>query len=465
MKSMMKILVRYVLSAAGVALILLAVNFAALVAWTAQSVKTGQKKYDVAQIADSLVWSGGGYTLPEASESKINKSNQWAILIDNDSGSVIWNMNLPSDVPQSYTVSDVASFTRWYLSGYPVTVWKHPDGLFVLGSEKDSVWKYNVTEPMAVMDKAGVWITVILILNGVAAVLLALLFGLRLFRCLKPLAKGIEDMAGNKPVELSTRGLLGDLAAGINKTSAQLTKQEADLNKRDNARTTWIAGVSHDIRTPLSVVMGYSSQLEEDPELPQSKREQAGVIRRQSERIKALVNDLNLASKLEYDMQPIRRDAIALAALLRQIAVDFLNGGLSDRYFIDVIISDNAQNAMVSGDEELLRRAVSNLIANSIRHNPNGCAIKVTLDKGLGSCCLNVSDSGVGFTQEMLDELNHPKSYNQLKNHGLGLTIVRQIIKAHTGTTEFRNLPEGGCTASLCLPVSAVIDNEGGISR
>lgn len=113
-------------------------------------------------------------------------------------------------------------------------------------------------------------------------------------------------MSEKQPVDLSTRGLLGDLAAGINKTSARLVQQEAALNQRDNARATWIAGVSHDIRTPLSLVMGYASQLEDDPELPLAKREQASIIRRQSERIKTLVSNLNLASKLEYDMQPLR---------------------------------------------------------------------------------------------------------------------------------------------------------------
>ncbi|WP_304508649.1 sensor histidine kinase [Anaerotignum sp.] len=452
MKNLMKILTRYVLSAAGVALILLVVNFAALITWTTQSGKTVRKNYDIAQIADSLLRSDGGYTLPETARNKIETNRQWAMLIDNNSGTVIWSLNQPSEVPQSYTVSDVAGFTRWYLNGYPVTVWKHPDGLFVLGNEKDSVWKYCVTEPMAIMDNAGVWIIIILILNSLVAVLLALLFGLRLFRSLKPLAKGIEDMAEKRPVELSTCGLLGDLAAGINDTSAQLKRQEAALSKRDNARTTWIAGISHDIRTPLSIVMGYSNQLEEDAELPQSKREQAGIIRRQSERIKTLVSDLSLASKLEYDMQPIRRSEIALAALLRQTAVDFLNSGLSDSYDLDVIIKEDAQNAMISGDEELLRRAVSNLIANCIQHNPNGCAIKVTLEKTLGNCSLTVSDNGVGFKQEMLDDLNHPKNSARLENHGLGLTIVRQIIKAHGGITKFYNLAEGGCTVVLSLP-------------
>jgi signal transduction histidine kinase len=381
------------------------------------------------------------------------------MLIDNNSGKVIWNLNLPSDVPQSYSISDVASFTRWYLKDYPVTVWKHPDGLFVLGNEKDSIWKYSVTEPMAVMDNALAWITVILILNGLVAVGLALLFGLRLFRSLKPLAKGIEGMSRNEPVVLSTHGLLGDLAAGINKTSEHLARQETELKKRDDTRTTWIAGVSHDIRTPLSLVMGYASQLEDDSELPQSRREQAGIIRRQSERIKTLVSDLNLASKLEYNMQPIRKTTVILAVLLRSVAADFLNNGLDNAYSIDVIVSNNAQNAMVTGDEELLRRVVSNLISNSVRHNPNGCAIKVTLETGLGNCSLCVSDDGTGFTHETLANLNSPKGSAKLENHGLGLTIVRQIVKAHGGTTDFPNLPAGGCIVKLCLPVSNVVSS------
>ncbi|MDD3269114.1 MAG: HAMP domain-containing sensor histidine kinase [Syntrophomonadaceae bacterium] len=215
-----------------------------------------------------------------------------------------------------------------------------------------------------------------------------------------------------------------------------------------------MAGVSHDIRTPLSLVMGYASQLEDDPELPPAKREQAGIIRRQSERIKTLVSDLNLASKLEYDMQPLRLNSVGLAALSRSVAAEFINGGLDNHYSIDVMIGEDAQNAVVTGDEELLRRALANLIANSIYHNSNGCAIKITLERGLGNCSLSVSDNGAGFPREILENMNHPRYSAGLQNHGLGLTIVRQIVKTHEGTTEFLNLPEGGCKVILCLPVS-----------
>lgn len=75
------------------------------------------------------------------------------------------------------------------------------------------------------------------------------------------------------------------------------------LDKRDRTRTEWIAGVSHDIRTPLSLVQGNAAQLEADPALPGQARHKASVIREQSQRIGKLVSDLNLASKLEYELR------------------------------------------------------------------------------------------------------------------------------------------------------------------
>lgn len=454
---MMKILTRYVLSAAGVALMLLVVNFSVFVAWTVQSGRVMQKNNPVPEIAESLTESDGVYTLPAPARETLKQRYQWAMLLS-ENGRVIWSENLPDDLPRAYSVSDVAGFTRWYLNGYPVNVWQHSGGLLVLGGAKGSMWKYNLEYSSEFMDSALTWLPAALIFNCIAAVLLALLFGLRLFHSLKPLAKGIEAMSEKQPVSLSTRGLLGDLADGINRTSAQLTRQEVDLNRRDNARAGWIAGVSHDIRTPLSIVMGYASQLEDDPELPRPKREQAGVIRRQSEQIKALVSNLNLASKLEYDMQPVQKNPVALAALLRQVAADFINGGLPESDFIEVTISDSAQSARITGDEQLLFRALSNLISNSIRHNPNGCSISVALESGAENCSIRVSDNGAGFTKEQLADLNDSKSPALLENHGIGLTIVRQIVRAHGGTATFRNLPEGGCAVVLCLPTVAAND-------
>ncbi|UQT50251.1 hypothetical protein M5E87_12360 [Flavonifractor plautii] len=82
-----------------------------------------------------------------------------------------------------------------------------------------------------------------------------------------------------------------------------------EQQERDFARSDWINGISHDIRTPLSMVMGYAGQLEADPVLLPRRRAQAAIIRRQSQTIRDLINDLNLTMRLDYAMQPLRRGA------------------------------------------------------------------------------------------------------------------------------------------------------------
>lgn len=410
------------------------------------------KKNSIQELSDRLIKVNNEYTFPDNTITSFEENNQWAMLI-NENGSVVWSTNLPSDIPLQYSLSQVAGFSRWYLKDYPVYVWEHPDGLLVWGHPKYSVWKYNVSMPQQFMNRSPFYMVTLFIANILAAIVLALLLGLRLFQSLKLLTNGIYQLTQKHMITLSTQGLLGDVAKVINQTSEKLIKQEDALNKRDNARTTWIAGISHDIKTPLSIAMGYSSQLENDLELNIAKREQAETIRKQCELIKTLVNDLNLASKLEYDMQPFHFEVILLAPFLRSIAVDFLNSKMNDLHSLDVYIDETAQNISVNADRVLLSRAVSNLITNSVHHNQDGCHIRLSLNCDSFNCSITVADNGIGFTEEMLHTLNHEKASVELNTHGLGLTIVRQILKAHKGYSSFQNQPEGGCIIMLCLPL------------
>lgn len=463
MKGMIKILIRYVISAAGIAIVLLLLNIGIFIAWTAQSInqtRANPNASNVYEIANAITKKDNTYMFSENGKKVLKQKYEWAMLL-NKSGTVIWSQNLPHDVPLSYTVSQVASFSRWYLNDYPVYVWNHKYGLLVVGCPKNSLWKLSVQIPEKIAANITAWFTAILILNGIVAILLALLCGLRLFRSLKPLAHGIENMAQNQNISLPTNGLLGDLSLKLNQTSSKLKKQETDLKKRDDARTMWIANVSHDIRTPLSLVMGYASELESSSELPPKQREQAHIIRMQSEKIKNLVNDLNLASKLQYDMQPLRLTSIYPAALIRSVIADFFNSGLKDNYFIDADIKADAQSIILTGDEELLKRAVSNLISNSIKHNPDGCSITVTAEKEFPFCKITISDNGIGFPMEILKGLKNPEDPPVLENHGLGLNIVRQIIKVHGGTSEFNNRTQGGCEVIMKLLITTSSDNKG----
>ena len=87
--------------------------------------------------------------------------------------------------------------------------------------------------------------------------------------------------------------------------------------------------------------------------------------------MKNLVNDLNLASKLEYNVQPLHMDTVNLVSLVRQTAVDFLNLDLEGKYPIEWVAGEDMQNCCAKADKGLLKRAVSNLITNSQVHNPD----------------------------------------------------------------------------------------------
>lgn len=218
------------------------------------------------------------------------------------------------------------------------------------------------------------------------------------------------------------------------------------------------AGVSHDIRTPLSMVMGYAGQLKEDTTLPDEARQKAAVIVKQSERMKNLISDLNLASKLEYNMQPLHRARENMIAILRQAAVDFMNLDIDGKYPIVWETEKTLTACPVMVDKELIKRAFSNLIQNSMRHNPQGCRIFIRATEENGICSVEISDDGVGASDKQLEKLNrthHSMGYHENaahQRHGLGLLLVKQILAAHGGETAIGRSPNGGFSVTLRLP-------------
>ena len=187
------------------------------------------------------------------------------------------------------------------------------------------------------------------------------------------------------------------------------------------------------------MIMGYSSTLEEDLQLSEDVRKQAAIIRTQSEKIKELINDLNLTVKLEYEMQPLNLKKVNICSVIRKVCVDYLNSMYDDRYSIDFDADENAQKYIIDGDLRLLERIFNNLIGNSINHNKNGCMILIKARSEDEKLIIEICDNGTGFEEEKLQELNNSNELPTGKNHGLGLFIVKQIVQVHKGNILFAN--------------------------
>lgn len=94
----------------------------------------------ISEYSKALTWDGKSYTF---TGENLLEEDCWMMLL-NPQGQVVWSLRKPEDTPEQYTLTDVASFTRWYLEDYPVRCWVRPDGLLVVGSPKGSVWKHDI---------------------------------------------------------------------------------------------------------------------------------------------------------------------------------------------------------------------------------------------------------------------------------------------------------------------------------
>lgn len=348
-------------------------------------------------IDTALVQRDGTYTFcaPEI----LTDNHRWAMLIDDD-GNIVWSQDLPEDVPSHYELTDVASFTRWYLADYPVTTHIRDDGILVVGAPKGSQWKQLIVFSMASISTMPFWLV------GCVCFMLVAVLG----------------------------------------TSALLLHHwfRKDQESRDAARADWINGISHDIRTPLSLVMGKAAQLESDPHLSEEVRKDATIICTQSQTIRDLVGDLNLTMRLDCAMQPLRREPLQPEAVVRQAAADFLNSGLAEGYPFEIDLPDTPMTA-INADAVLLHRALTNLLNNCVRHNPPGAAIHMAA-RERGKDCVFIVESdapasaattGGGITAD------------GNAAHGTGLKLVAQIAQAHGGHARF--------TAGKCFRCEIVL--------
>ena len=356
------------------------------------------------EILANLTFENGTYKLKKQETEKIRKKNYFAMLID-DGGNIVWSESLPDKLYKTYTLKDVAGFTRYYLEDYPVRTYVADEGLLVIGEKTDKVWKYTLEYGSERMRTAILITPLLFVINAVVLI------------------------------------------------TVPVTLQRRRQRQKEEERTEWIAGVSHDIRTPLAIIMGNAetiSNLTEDEEI----KKKADLIEKQGIRLRTLVENLNLSSKLDFGLGKFEKKEIKLSRFLRKIITELMNQTEDERYEFELEIDDSLQDIQVKANENLFERAVINLIINAMRHNPECCKIAVKLYKNTKNVLiLEISDNGKGVAEEFLKELNSKDYEYKIVNgtHGLGLKIVKQVAGFHGWRVEFAKNKKSGfiCRFSL----------------
>nr|WP_298479865.1 HAMP domain-containing sensor histidine kinase [uncultured Oribacterium sp.] len=352
---------------------------------------------DSQEIMEHLHKENDEYRLAEEESKKLSEAQQFVMLLDNG-GNILWSEFLPKELQKSYTLQDVAKFTRYYLGDYPVRTYVVPEGLLIIGQKKEQIWKYTLEYNEGVIRNCIEFLPFFLLSNVLILV------------------------------------------------SVPIWIQKKRARQKEEERTEWIAGVSHDIRTPLAIVLGNAEMITATAESKEIK-ERAVRIEKQGLRLRRLVENLNLFSKLSFGYGKLEKEKIQVSRFLRKTITEMRNQTEEERMQFNLDIQEELQGLVLGFNENLMERALMNLLYNAVQHNPEGCEITVKLYQDeKAHVFLHVEDNGCGLEKAALERLNR-KNYEwepSTGQHGLGLKIVKQVISRHRWKVQFGEGSQGG---------------------
>ena len=222
-----------------------------------------------------------------------------------------------------------------------------------------------------------------------------------------------------------------------------VAKDVTRLYQLEQMRRDFVGNVSHEMRTPLTVISGYLETLvDHGEELPPKWRRAINTMAAQASRMEALITDLILLSRIETGEHTVDDTLTDVDALLNQICHDARALSGDKGHQISVQISDHR---LLQGDESQLRSAFSNLVFNAVKYTPAGGAITVAWSTNREGAHLSVKDTGIGIDPIHIPRLTErfyradPSRHKDTGGTGLGLAIVKHVLINHDGNLEIRS--------------------------
>ncbi|MMZ60327.1 Alkaline phosphatase synthesis sensor protein PhoR [compost metagenome] len=238
----------------------------------------------------------------------------------------------------------------------------------------------------------------------------------------------------------------------------ELENSKKERSRLDTMQKEWIAGISHDLKTPLTYIKGYSSMLI-SPQYewsPEEKEKFASEILQKADHMEELIGDLNLSFRLDGQKLPLKMEKYDLVEFVRRIVADVVNDPRAEGYNLSFEADMPSAEAML--DVKLLKRALDNLLINAILHNPVGTNIQVSIIKGT-FWNVKITDDGTGISQHDIGRLFN-KYYRGTttdslsEGTGLGMAIAHQLVLAHGGIIDVTSQINEGTTITVSLPVT-----------
>jgi len=223
-------------------------------------------------------------------------------------------------------------------------------------------------------------------------------------------------------------------------------------------KTTFVANVSHELKTPLTSIRMFAEMLREGRQPDEAKRMQyLDIMKAETERLTRIINNVLDFSRMEqdkkrYTMMPC--DLVAVAASI----VESQRASLENKGFT-MNLRETGEHALVHADEEAIKQALVNLLSNAEKYSDASKEIEVSVGREGGKGVIAVSDRGIGIpageAEKIFAEFYRVDDAltSRVKGTGLGLTIARRIARDHNGDITYSGREGGGSTFRIVLPL------------
>ncbi|HEY5158875.1 MAG TPA: ATP-binding protein [Anaerolineales bacterium] len=270
------------------------------------------------------------------------------------------------------------------------------------------------------------------------------------------LSQGIDNPLPHNEINFEDGRVLSAQCTSIPHIGLAITMQDITYLKQiDRLKNEFVHTVSHDLRSPLTAILGYVDLLDRVGPVNDQQREFIHRVQNSVQNITSLVNDLLELGRIEagFDTQ---REVVSLDGILR-FALETLGGQISDKK-LNLHVDLPTDMPSVRGNPIRLRQMVDNLIGNAIKYTPEGGEISIAVEVQKDQDILRISDNGPGIPpsdqphifEKFYRASNVPKGVG---GSGLGLAIVKSIIDNHQGRIWVDSLLGQGTTFTVVLPV------------
>lgn len=226
----------------------------------------------------------------------------------------------------------------------------------------------------------------------------------------------------------------------------------ARLDDAFEAERRFTSDASHELRTPMSVIMAQCEYSLEESGNTEDCRQALEVIQRQGRKMSKLINDMLNFTRLEIRAESYLLETLDMTELVSSLCTDM---ALMKENGITLTCHTDA-HVLVHGNRELLTRLIANLISNAYRYGKANGHIHVTLQSGTDNVTLSVADDGIGIAKEEQDKIFHRFYQSDTSRSGtgfgLGLSMVYEIAQFHGGSVTVESEPGVGSTFTLFLP-------------